>query len=143
MTLGSSSCVGETFVTVFVICEAVLAYGILMTRRDSRSTREEFATRRGSCTRRCSCNVCAFARVKLMLHSRGRAREYLCFVCESVDFLFVSLVAWNHEEDAWSVGWDLKRQMFRLMLPHITASEKASLWPKDIGHNYFVLRGGV
>ncbi|MCI90364.1 hypothetical protein A2U01_0111656, partial [Trifolium medium] len=51
MTLGSSSCIGETFLVVFVIYVEVLAYGTLVVRRNLRSARGEFATRRGSCTR--------------------------------------------------------------------------------------------
>ncbi|MCI28265.1 hypothetical protein A2U01_0049465, partial [Trifolium medium] len=32
-----------------------------------------------------------------------------------VQCLRVCSLAWNHEEDAWSVGWDLKRQTNRLI----------------------------
>ncbi|MCI35132.1 hypothetical protein A2U01_0056353, partial [Trifolium medium] len=67
MTLGSSSCAKETLVTVLVVCEGMLAYGILVTRR-------------GSCTRRHSCSAHAFTRVRLTLRSRGHVREYLVFV---------------------------------------------------------------
>ncbi|MCH96755.1 hypothetical protein A2U01_0017744, partial [Trifolium medium] len=42
MTLGSSSCVWEMLVTVFVIREEVLAYEVPLTRRDSRFVRKEF-----------------------------------------------------------------------------------------------------
>ncbi|MCH88313.1 hypothetical protein A2U01_0009197 [Trifolium medium] len=45
--------------------------------------------------------------------------------------------------DAWSVRWDLKGQTFRLLMPHVKASEKASLWPRAIQWVLMITVGSV